>query len=409
MEIERGSGFPARVERCFGERDAAMVLRAYGCALERSGGDTEDHARIANVLIAQHADPVVVTAALLAPLHRRDDLSTDEIKSLFGEEMSRLVERSSSDRVLRTDTEAHRMEDLRRWLKSISADVRTLVLRVALRLGTLEELAKQGQDSGQGNGQKDIAQESLELYAPLADRMSMGSLRTRLEDTCFRILQPTIYAEVKGSLQPIQEGDQICLSLLEDGVRQLLDQQGIKATIHGRTKGLYSLYQKMCRLDSSLEEIMDRIGLRIIVPSVRECYTVLDLLHTRFRPIAGTFDDYIKSPKKNGYQSLHTCVYPIPDASIKPVEFQIRTEAMHREAEYGIAAHWLYKNESEAEAEGQRQLEWIRSLLPAGGENASHAEFVDHLHQQVCGNRLDILSNTKARSSAFQMVDSAYN
>lgn len=407
METERGNGFPARVERCFGERDAAIVLRAYGCALDHSGSDAENHAHIADILLAQRADPVVVTAALLAPLHRRGDLTSGEIKSLFGEAMSNLVERSSSDHVLRTDTEAHRMEDLRRWLKSISADVRTLVLRVALRLGALEELVEKGHD--QESDQKEVARETLELYVPLADRMSMGSLRTRLEDACFRILQPTIYAEVKGSLQPIREGDQICLSLLKDGVRQLLDQQGIKATIHGRTKGLYSLYQKMCRLDSSLKEIMDRIGLRVIVPSVKECYTVLDLLHTSFRPIAGTFDDYIKSPKKNGYQSLHTCVYPIPDASIKPVEFQIRTEAMHRKAEYGIAAHWLYKNESEAKIEGQKQLEWLRSLLPSGEENASHAEFVDHLHQQVYGNCLDISSNTRTWLYDCQTVDSACN
>jgi len=385
--VTDGNGFCARVQRAFGRRDTALLLRAYTCAVEHSEPDADDHLRAAHILLDQRADAIAVTAALLAQPHRRGDLAASEIESRFGEEMSSLVQRAASDGLLQADTEAQPSHDLRRWLTSLSVDVRTVVLRIGLRLGALEELAERHQDGDQDRDQKDLARETLDLYVPLADRMGMGSLRTRLEDVCFRLLQPAVHAEMARSIEPIREEDWICLSLLKDGVGQLLEERGIDAAIEGRAKGLYSIYRKMRRLDSSLDDVMDRIGLRIIVPSVEACYGVLGLLHTRFRPVPGTFDDYIGLPKENGYRSLHTCVYPVPDISVKPVEFQIRTEAMHREAEYGVAAHWLYKDQAEAEAEDQRQLEWLRELLPNGKETFDHAAFVEHLHRQVYDDR----------------------
>ncbi len=384
-----GNGFPARVRRTFSRRDGAMVLKAHACVAEHSEADGEDYLRVADILLDQHADAVTVTAALLTPPHRRGSLTPNEIESLFGEEMYGLVARASSDGILHTNTDARRSQDLQRWLTSLSVDLRTVVLRVGLRLSALEELAERELGDGQDQDQKNLARETLKLYVPLADRMGMGALRTRLEDASFHLLQPAIHAEMTKSIEPIRKEDEICLCLLEDGVTQLLEQRGVDATIQSRTKGLYSLYRKMRRLDSSLDEVMDRIGLRIIVPSVEACYGVLGLLHTRFRPIPGTFDDYIGFPKENGYQSLHTCVYPVPEVSVKPVEFQIRTEKMHRQAEYGIAAHWLYKGQTqaEAEAEGERQLAWLRDLLPQGENGLDHAEFVERLHRRVYDDR----------------------
>jgi GTP pyrophosphokinase len=384
-EVGGRNDFPARVRGAFGRGNAAMVLKAYeayACAVARSKEDAADVTRAADILLDQGADSSVVTGALLAPPYQRGDLTTDEVKARFGEEIATLIKRASSERALRSDREMHRIEDLRRWVSSMSDDIRTVILRLGLRLAALEELAEEDLENGQSDRWKDVARETLQLYVPLADRMGMGALSTRLEDLSFSILQPAVHAELSKRLERIREEDQICLALLKDGIRQLLTNRGLEATIEGRTKGLYSIYQKMRRLDSSLEEIMDRIGLRIIVPSVEECYAVLGMLHTRFRPIPGTFDDYIGLPKENGYQSLHTCVYPVPDASIKPVEFQIRTEAMHHQAEYGIAAHWLYKSQREAEAESQRQLEWLRNLLPPQEKALSIDEFLEHLHRR---------------------------
>ena len=409
-----GNSFEAQVRQSYSDAEAAKILRAYTYAVERLEDEADRHLRAANVLLDQRADAVVVTAALLIPPHQQGDLSAHEIKSLFGDAMSDLVVRASDEGILAPGTEVHRMQDLRRWLTSISVDVRTLVLRVGLRLGALEGLAEGTESGNQDGDQKDIAQETMDLYVPLADRMGMGALRTRLEDACFRLLQPAVHAEMTRSIESIRKQDQICLSLLEDGVTRLLEQRGVDATVQSRTKGLYSIYRKMCRLESSLDDVMDRIGLRIIVPSIEACYQVLGLLHTRFRPVPGTFDDYIGFPKENGYQSLHTCVYPVPDISIKPVEFQIRTEAMHREAEYGVAAHWLYKNREGARAEDRRQLEELCQLLPESDEGFDFDAFLDRLHRRIRDDRLVVFrdqrhhvrlpANTTVRDLGRQLV-----
>jgi guanosine-3',5'-bis(diphosphate) 3'-pyrophosphohydrolase len=272
-------------------------------------------------------------------------------------------------------------QDMQHFFKSISGDIRAVILRIGLRFAELERFADQDSDE-----HRDIAQETLELYVPLADRMGMGVLRTQLEDVCFRILKPAVYRELALKLDPVRAEDELCLELLKLAVERLLWQNGVNGTAYGRTKGLYSLYRKMCRLECPVEDIMDRIGLRIIVSSVEECYAVLRLLRAHFRPVPGTLDDYVSFPKENGYQSLHTCIYPVADVSHKPVEFQIRTQAMHRQAEYGVAAHWRYKNAEEAQANSDRQLQWLRGLVPQREKAASHAEFIEHLRRQVFGS-----------------------
>ena len=378
LGIAGSLGFRERVRQSFTEATANLVLKAHDCVVERFGTEHTGHTLVADTLLRQHADYIVVTAALLAPLRRHGCMQADEIRALFGEVPADLVEKVYSEDPLRTDTEAHREQDMQRFLRSISGDVRAVILRIGLRLAELERLADQDGDKHQ-----DIAQEALELYVPLADRMGMGVLRTQLEDVCFRILQPAVFEELALNVEPIQTEDELCLELLKPAVGRLLQQNGVNGTVYGRTKGLYSLYRKMCRLKCSLEDIMDRVGLRIIVSSVEECYAVLGLLHTHFRPVPGTFDDYIGFPKENGYQSLHTCVYPVPDVSRRPVEFQVRTEAMHRQAEYGVAAHWLYKTAEEAQASSDRQVQWLRGLMPQREKAASHAEFIKYLRRQV--------------------------
>lgn len=409
-----GNSFEAQVRQSYGDAEAAKVLRAYAYAVERLEDEADRHLRAADVLLDQRAEAIVVTAALLSLPHQRGDLSADEIALAFGDEITRLVARASADDVLTIDDEACQIEGLREWLTSISADIRTAVLRVGLRLGTLEALAERIEDGEQDDDPKAVARETLDLYVPLADRIGMGALRTRLEDACFRLLQPAVHAEMTRSIESIRKQDQICLSLLEDGVTRLLEQRGVDATVQSRTKGLYSIYRKMCRLDRCLDDVMDRIGLRIIVPSIEACYQVLGHLHTRFRPVPGTFDDYIGFPKENGYQSLHTCVYPVPDVSAKAVEFQIRTEAMHREAEYGVAAHWLYKNQEEDRAEDRRQLEELRQLLPESDKGFDFDAFLDRLHRRVHDDRLVVFrhqrhhvrlpANTTVRDLVRQLV-----
>lgn len=205
---------------------------------------------------------------------------------------------------------------------------------------------------------------------------------------CFHILDPSNYESLRQQVAPIQAEDDKCLQLLMEGVKRVLSKNGIQARIQGRTKSLYGIYCKMIHSGKGLDEIMDRIGLRIIVQSVPQCYSVLGLLHWHFKPIPGTFDDYIALPKENGYQSLHTCVYPVREISHKPIEFQIRTELMHMEAEYGAAAHWRYKSEATTAEKDRLQKQWIKGLVQQHEHAESAQEFIEMLHRQVYEDQL---------------------
>jgi GTP pyrophosphokinase len=218
--------------------------------------------------------------------------------------------------------------------------------------------------------------------------MGLTAMRKRLEDASFRLLQPRLYAELARRVARTQVEDEMCLVVLQAGVQRLLDESGIAGRVEGRTKGLYSVYHKMRRCNCPLGSIMDRIGLRVIVPSIPACYRVLELLHTRFRPVPGTFDDYIAHPKANGYRSLHACFYPVPRLSYKPVEFQIRTVEMHHQAQYGPAAHWRYKRVAEMGPESEARLEWLCGLLRAREPASAPPAFIQRLYRQVFDDRL---------------------
>jgi (p)ppGpp synthase/HD superfamily hydrolase len=386
-EVINFNRFCKRLERSLTGTEAALVLKAHHCAVKGLGTGQAEDLHAADVLLRYHAEPMVVAAALLVSVRRDGIFGPDEIRSMFGDAILGLVEGAVAEQSLRTNRAARPGERLRAFLESISQNLRHVILHLGLRLAELETLA-----SLENGDRRAIARESLDLYVPLADRMGMGLLRSALEDVCLRILEPSIYEELVQGLAPIQAEDEACLVLLTEGIQGILERNGIKGIVHGRTKGLYSLYHKMCCRERPLYEIMDRIGLRIIVSAPEECYMVLGLLHTHFRPIPGTFDDYIGLPKENGYRSLHTCIYPVPDFSYKPVEIQIRTEVMHQEALFGIAAHWRYKIEEEATQAHQGQLRWLHSLLAQHAEAVDHAEFIELLRRQVFSDNLLVLN-----------------
>jgi (p)ppGpp synthase/HD superfamily hydrolase len=384
LEVTQSNGFRERVEQAFVGADAAQVLAAHDWALKMSGASEPTETFAADVLLRHHAEPIVVAAALLVPLRRCRHIELGQLRSRFGERAANLVENASHEGLLLTMPEAQRTEYLRLFLESNAEDPSVAILRIGLRLAELERIAGQNSDSHQ-----EIAHETLDLYVPLADQLGMRDLCTHLEDLCFQVLEPAAYQELARNVEPIQREDAVCLRLLEEGVRRLLVQNSMNARVYGRTKGLYSLYRKMCRRQCSVQDIMDEIGLRVIVPSVGECYVALGLLHTHFPPIPGTFDDYIGLPKDNGYQALHTCVYPVPGISFKPVEFQIQTDAMHQQAQFGIAAHWRYKD-TEASLVQERQAQWLRSLPSQHDKAVNHAEFIECLRRQVYDFKLVI-------------------
>ncbi len=391
MRDQRRSEFISRIEASFAGPQASMIRKALDLSAMHGSAPAEESLQIAELVAAQNADHVVVASLLLAPLRRVGRLSHDAIRSRLGEEVADLVESVYSQEMMRTDTEAHRREDLHGLLESFSRDLRSSVLLVATRLSTLERAR------GPAEALAPLAQETMEVYVPLAGRLGMGAMQARLEDVCFRILEPEAYRELARAVSPIRREDDACLELLVGGTRKLLERNDINARIHGRTKGLYSLARKMRRWGLSLEAITDKIGLRIIVPSVPECYTALGLIHTHYRPIPGRFKDYIGLPKDNGYQSLHTCVYPVREISHKQVEFQIRTEAMHLEAEFGVAAHWLYKSDSDAAEENRRQLTWVRGLSREHEGSVDHDAFLERLEEMVYRNEIVVFGDKGER------------
>lgn len=368
--------FRQTVEGAFDPAGAEMVRRALDAATQLIHGHSDVSVRVARLLVEQHADAVVTAAVLLSPLRAREVVSRSDIERDYGADVAALVEQANRISPLRTDTAAHQHDDCAALLRSTAADLRLLTARIAVRIIDLE--SPSSSDEGE---LRLLAREGRELLVPLADRIGLGVMRGRLEDACFRILEPDVYHSIEQAAAPIREADGVCLDLVTAKVAGLLEHNGIDAEVQGRTKSLWGIYRKMRQRDLPVERIMDRLGARVIVAAVPECYTVLGILHRHFRPIPGTFSDYIGLPKENGYQSLQTCVYPLREISAKPVELQIRTRAMHAEAEFGAAAHWLYKSREEGAAESERQRRWLEELASCHAAALDHASFLAQLER----------------------------
>lgn len=380
------TAFFEKIRNSYEEIDAHLVMGAYTfsearLADRRGGGAT--YIQAGELLLEQEADAVTVACALLAPLLWNGLATEDEIRESFGDEVTAALAHLGSPFLMRIDSESHRREDIHALLESLSGLPERAILLIAFRLLELESML----DSDDAVPHQ-MAQETLDFYVPIANRLSLGQLRKRLEDVCFRILDPAGYEALQARVAPIQREDERCLEVLIEGVRRLIAKNNIQGRIEGRTKSLYSIRRKMVQTGKDLEEIMDRVGLRVVVGSVPECYAVLGLLHSHFKPIPGTFDDYIGLPKDNGYQSLHTCVYPVREISHKPIEIQVRTELMHKEAEYGAAAHWRYKSGIPSVNTDYTMSQWMEGLVRQHDNSNSSEDFIELLHRQVFEDHL---------------------
>jgi len=386
-ETIRDDKFIEKVKKSFDQDKASFVIRAYDFASKRLGNE-DIPLSVAELLLSQGADDVTIASSLLAPVLWHNCSDINEIEEAFGELIASNLREFKSPTAIRTDTESHRREDIQVLLNSLTGDNRSIVLRLAFRLIELESPSV----SNRGELRR-IARETLDLYVPLANRLGLGELRKRLEDVSFLIEDPSTYHEIKQKIAPIQAEDDKCLKIIIEGINRMLKKKDIEGNVQGRTKSLYSIYCKMARLGADFHKILDRIGIRIIVPSVPECYKVLGILHYHFKPIPGTFDDYIGLPKNNGYQSLHTCVYPVREISHKPIEFQIRTELMHMEAEYGIAAHWRYKSNEAFATDDKLQSQWLQSLVTQHKDSDSTESFFKLLYQQIYEDHVVVFGN----------------
>jgi GTP pyrophosphokinase len=343
-----------------------------------SGDPYITHPVAVALIIAELGLPeTVVAAALLHDVVEDTGFTVDQIRAEFGDEIAMIV-----DGVTKLDKlaygDAAQAETVRKMVIAMAKDIRVLLLKLADRLHNARTWQHVSQESARRK-----AQETLEIYAPLAHRMGLNTMKWELEDLSFQTLYPKIYQEIVDVVAERAPEREKYLAMVRGEVEAALSEMKIKATISGRPKHYYSVYQKMIVRGRDLSDIYDLVGVRILVESVRDCYAVLGALHARYQPVPGRFKDYIATPKFNLYQSLHTTVI---GPTGKPVELQIRTYDMHRMAEYGLAAHWRYKQSDKgpkAPLDGGAEMGWLRQIADWQQETADPSEFLDALRGEI--------------------------
>ena len=323
---------------------------------------------VAEIVVESGLDTDAILAALLHDCLEDTDASFDEIVRLFGRPVAELVEGVTKlTRVNFSTAEEKQMENLRKMFMAMSKDIRVILIKIADRLHNMRTLEYQSPEK-----QIIKSTETMEIYAPLAHRLGMQKLKWELEDISLQYLEPLAYQEIVNFLAVHKDQDEQFMRTIQDAVKGRLDSMGIHGKVYGRIKHVYSIYRKLKNQNKTIEELYDIYAFRVIVDSIADCYNVLGHVHDLFNLVPGRFKDYISTPKPNMYQSLHTTV--IGDQGI-PFEVQIRTWEMHETAEYGVAAHWKYK-QGGAGAGQEKEFEWVRRLL----ENQQDTEAEDYIH-----------------------------
>jgi len=355
----------------------AMVKRAYERAASAhtgqhrlSGEDYVNHPmEVAAILADLELDAETIAAALLHDTVEDTALTAEEVEQEFGPEVAHLVEGVTKlGRISLRSDQQQQAENIRKMMVAMAEDLRVVLIKLADRLHNMRTL-----DPLPDLKRRKISRETLDIYAPLAHRLGIGQVKWELEDLAFRYLEPEAYDEVAKRIFRKRNEREAVVSDLREILARELESVGIRAEITGRPKHIYSVWQKMTRENKDFTEIYDLSAIRVQVDSVRDCYGVLGVVHSLWKPVPGRFKDYVAMPKSNGYQSLHTTVITHTG---EPIEIQIRTHEMHRIAEVGVAAHWAYK-EGGKDTNFDQKLSWLRSLLEWQNEVGDAESFLD--------------------------------
>ncbi len=369
------------VRRHHSDVDADTIRRAYAFAeehhrgqLRRSGEPFISHPVGCAMICAElGADSQAIQAALMHDTVEDTEASLDEVEALFGSDVAALVDGVTKLTKIHFESqEEHQAENYRKLIVSMSSDLRVLVVKLADRLHNMRTLSYMSK-----NKRIQKARETLEIYAPLAHRLGIHALKSELEDLAFAALHPRRYAEIQ-QLVNQRRADRDAM-IADAGAfldRELQDVGIVPIEITGRAKHIYSIYEKMTVKSKEFNEIYDLTALRVIVDSVKDCYGAVGIIHSLWKPMPGRFKDYIAMPKFNGYQSLHTTVI---GTSGHPLEIQIRTPEMHRIAEFGVAAHWLYKDQPS----GQNSPAWVGHMMEWQEDTSDPGEFMDSLRSDL--------------------------
>ncbi len=329
---------------------------------------------VAKILVDLKLDKDTIIAAFLHDILEDTNATAKEMEEKFGSDVVNLVQGVTKlGKYQFKSKEERQAENFRRMFIAMAQDIRIIVLKLADRLHNMRTLSFMAAAK-----QKKIAQETLDIFAPLANRLGMGKIKAELEDLSLRYLNPEKYYEIAKLVAETKAMRDSTVNALIDTIKHELVKNKIKATIKGRAKHYYSIYNKMKRLNVTFDQLYDITAVRVIVDNERECYQVLGIIHQLFKPIPGRFKDYIAMPKGNMYRSLHTSVI---GARNKPVEIQIRTHKMHEVAEYGVAAHWRYKESGSIKANNKQDLQfsWMRKVMELERESEDAKEFVENV------------------------------
>lgn len=337
-----------------------------------------------------HMDDETLQAALIYPYCQIHKLDNEQIIEKFGTNISELiagVRKMEAIKALqsRNPSDTTQVENLRNMLLAMVEDVRAVVIKMAERICTLHQVKKEDEET-----RVIVARECATIYAPLANRLGIGQLKWELEDLSFRYLHPQTYKRIASMLKEKRSDRELYIVDFVEHLQSLLDKENIKAQVLGRPKHIYSIYKKMQKKNLDFEQLFDIRALRIIADRMQDCYAALGTVHAHFRHIPNEFDDYIATPKQNGYQSIHTVVLG-PQG--KSIEIQIRTSQMHQDAELGVAAHWKYKEGSAGKQAGaDERVNWLRKILQWQEEMAESGNLIEEFRSQVFEDRVYVFT-----------------
>ncbi|PAX07247.1 RelA/SpoT family protein [Sphingomonas lenta] len=378
--VDRVLDYDPQADEALLNRAYVFSMKAHGSQKRASGDPYFSHPiEVAGILTDLRLDDETIATAILHDTIEDTVATPEEIAKLFGPNVARLVDGVTKLSKIEAQTENERAaENLRKFLLAMSDDIRVLLVKLADRLHNMRTL----HHIGNPDKRKRIARETLEIYAPLAERIGMYEFMKEMQELAFEQLEPGAYESITRRLAQLKEGGGAKIEKIAGGLKALLGKAGVEAEVSGREKHPYSIWKKMAERHISFEQLSDVMAFRAIVPSVDDCYRALGVIHRRWPFVPGRFKDYISTPKRNGYRSLHTTVIHAENARI---EVQLRTPEMHAQAEHGLAAHWAYK---EGKVRADSNHSWVRDLVEILDAAGSPEELLEHTRMAMYADRI---------------------